>query len=70
MGRKMQHDFEVYGSKGALVFSQERFNELHFYSAGRSRPAGVAFGASRPVRITRPMASSASHPATSSASTI
>ncbi|PSJ62619.1 Gfo/Idh/MocA family protein [Kumtagia ephedrae] len=33
MGRKMQHDFEVYGSKGALVFSQERFNELHFYSA-------------------------------------
>ena len=34
MGRKMQHDFEVYGSKGALAFSQERFNELHFYSAG------------------------------------
>lgn len=33
-GRKMQHDFEVYGSKGALAFSQERFNELHFYSAG------------------------------------
>lgn len=31
-GRKMQHDFEVYGSRGALVFSQERFNELHFYS--------------------------------------
>jgi predicted dehydrogenase len=33
MGRKMQHDFEVYGSRGSLVFSQERFNELHFYSA-------------------------------------
>jgi predicted dehydrogenase len=32
-GRKMQHDFEVYGSKGALLFTQERFNELHFYSA-------------------------------------
>ena len=32
-GRKMQHDFEVYGSRGALFFSQERFNELHFYSA-------------------------------------
>jgi predicted dehydrogenase len=32
-GRKMQHDFEVYGSKGALIFSQERFNELHFYSS-------------------------------------
>ena len=31
-GRKMQHDFEVYGTKGALVFSQERFNELHFFS--------------------------------------
>lgn len=31
-GRKMQHDFEVFGSKGALSFSQERFNELHFYS--------------------------------------
>ncbi len=33
-GRKMQHDFEVHGSKGALVFSQERLNELHVYSAG------------------------------------
>ena len=32
-GRKMQHDFEVYGTNGALVFTQERFNELHFYSA-------------------------------------
>lgn len=31
-GRKMQHDFEVYGTKGALSFTQERFNELHFYS--------------------------------------
>lgn len=31
-GRKMQHDFEVYGTKGALAFTQERFNELHFYS--------------------------------------
>lgn len=37
-GRKMQHDFEVYGSKGALLFSQERFNELHFYSS--ADPAG------------------------------
>ncbi|MER9169227.1 Gfo/Idh/MocA family oxidoreductase [Mesorhizobium australicum] len=32
-GRKMQHDFEVYGTAGALLFSQEHFNELHFYSA-------------------------------------
>ncbi|MFV0246180.1 MAG: Gfo/Idh/MocA family protein [Qingshengfaniella sp.] len=31
-GRSMQHDFEVYGSKGALAFSQERFNELHFFT--------------------------------------
>ncbi len=31
-GRKMQHDFEIYGTKGALAFTQERFNELHFYS--------------------------------------
>jgi predicted dehydrogenase len=30
-GRKMQHDFEVYGSSGAIVFSQERFNELGVY---------------------------------------
>jgi predicted dehydrogenase len=36
-GRKMQHDFEVYGSRGALAFSQERFNELHFYAAGDAR---------------------------------
>ncbi|SMD06506.1 Gfo/Idh/MocA family protein [Primorskyibacter flagellatus] len=31
-GRKMQHDFEIYGTKGALAFSQERFNELHYFS--------------------------------------
>ncbi|WP_241560147.1 Gfo/Idh/MocA family protein, partial [Solirhodobacter olei] len=31
-GRKMQHDFEVFGTRGALAFSQERFNELHFYA--------------------------------------
>ncbi len=30
-GRKMQHDFEVYGSKGAIAFTQERFNELKVY---------------------------------------
>jgi predicted dehydrogenase len=33
-GRKMQHDFEVYGTKGALAFSQERFNELNYFSTG------------------------------------
>jgi predicted dehydrogenase len=36
-GRRMQHDFEVYGTKGALVFSQERFNELHFFSTADAR---------------------------------
>lgn len=30
-GRKMQHDFEIYGSKGAVLFTQERFNELQLY---------------------------------------
>ncbi|MEM7198141.1 MAG: gfo/Idh/MocA family oxidoreductase, partial [Pseudomonadota bacterium] len=28
---KMQHDFEIYGTKGALVFSQERLNEIRYY---------------------------------------
>ena len=36
-GRKMQHDFEVFGSRGALAFSQERFNELHFFSVDDRR---------------------------------
>jgi predicted dehydrogenase len=33
-GRKMQLGFEINGSKGSLVFTQERLNELHFYKAG------------------------------------
>jgi predicted dehydrogenase len=33
-GRKMQLGFEIYGSKGSLVFHQERLNELQFYKAG------------------------------------
>jgi predicted dehydrogenase len=37
-GRKMRHDFEIAGSKGALAFSQERFNEIDLYLAGD--PAG------------------------------
>ncbi len=36
-GRKMQHDFEVYGSKGALAFSQEHFNELHYFSTADAK---------------------------------
>ena len=41
-GRKMQHDFEVYGTGGALAFSQERLNELRFYS-GEDPPARRGF---------------------------
>ena len=37
-GRKMQHDFEISGSKGAIAFSQERFNEIELYAMGD--PAG------------------------------
>jgi predicted dehydrogenase len=51
-GRKMQHDFEIYGTKGALVFSQERFNELHFYStadaAGRAGFRRIEAGPEQP----------------------
>ena len=36
-GRKMQHDFEVYGSKGAIAFSQEHFNVLHFFSTADAK---------------------------------
>ncbi len=32
-GRKMQHDFEIYGSRGALIFTQERLNELRLYKS-------------------------------------
>ena len=35
-GQKMQHDFEVYGSKGSLVYTQERLNELRFFSSDDS----------------------------------
>jgi predicted dehydrogenase len=30
----MQLEFELAGTRGSLVFSAERFNELHLYSAG------------------------------------
>lgn len=36
-GRKMQHDFEIYGTKGALAFSQEHFNVLHFFSTSDAK---------------------------------
>ena len=35
-GRKMQHDFEVYGSQGSILFTQERMNELRLYKCGDS----------------------------------
>lgn len=40
MGRKMQHDFEVYGTKGALVFSQERMNEMRYCNAADGARTG------------------------------
>jgi predicted dehydrogenase len=40
-GRKMQLGFELSGSKGALVFNQERFSELlHYRAGGEGRTAG------------------------------
>ncbi|HWT30581.1 MAG TPA: Gfo/Idh/MocA family oxidoreductase, partial [Propylenella sp.] len=36
-GRKMQLEFELVGTRGSLVFSQERFNELQLYTAGEKR---------------------------------
>ncbi|MGF1474869.1 MAG: Gfo/Idh/MocA family protein [Geminicoccaceae bacterium] len=44
-GRTMFLAFEVYGTKGALAFNQERLNELSFY------PAGQPAGRSGPVTI-------------------
>ncbi len=41
-GRKLQHDFEVYGSTGALALSQERLNELRFFDA-TDRPGQRGF---------------------------
>lgn len=40
-GRKMQLGFELTGSKGSLIFSQERLNELlHYRAGGDSRNSG------------------------------
>ena len=51
-GRKMQLGFELYGSKGSLVFTQERLNELLFYKAGGEAQAhGVDARANGYVRI-------------------
>ena len=40
-GRKMQLGFELTGSKGSLLFTQERLNEmLHYRAGGSARDAG------------------------------
>jgi predicted dehydrogenase len=36
-GRKMQLDFELVATRGSLVFTQERLNELQLYTAGPKR---------------------------------
>ncbi len=36
-GRKMQHAFDVYGSKGGLSYTGERLNELQFYDISDTR---------------------------------
>jgi predicted dehydrogenase len=38
-GRKNHHTFEIYGSKGSLIFDLERLNELKFFS--REDPEGL-----------------------------
>jgi len=57
-GRKNYQTFELYGSKGSLIFNYERLNELKFYSAedpehtqgfrtiltGPAHPYGAAWG--------------------------
>jgi len=51
-GRKMQHDFEIYGSKGGLAFSGERMNELRYFSvadaAGRQGFRTILAGPEHP----------------------
>ena len=36
-GRKMMLAFEITGSRGSIVFDQERLNELRLFTAGQSR---------------------------------
>ena len=68
-GRKMQHEFEISGSKGAISFSQERFNEIDLFVASDASGGGVFARYSRD-RSTSLTAISASSPDISSASTI
>ncbi|WP_298281329.1 Gfo/Idh/MocA family protein [Acidocella sp.] len=47
-GRKMQLGFEVTGSKGALVFTQERLNEILHYKANGSGFVRIETGPAHP----------------------
>lgn len=47
-GRKMQLGFEVSGSKGSLVFTQERLNELLHYRAGAAGFVRIESGPAHP----------------------
>jgi predicted dehydrogenase len=67
-GRKMQHYFEVYGTKGRSSSARSASTSCTS-TALPMLEDGVAFGASRPGRITIRMDPSASHRAASSAST-
>ena len=67
-GRKMQLDFELVATRGSLVFTQERLNELQLYTAGPKR-AARASRPSRPGPTRRPTENSARRRGTSSAST-
>jgi predicted dehydrogenase len=51
-GRKMHLGYEISGSKGALLFDQERMNELRLFT----------FGDSRPLEGFRTILTSAEHP--------
>ena len=62
MGRKMQHDFEVYGSKGSARSSARSASTSCTSTAPPIRPGAAASAASRLVPTTRPTASSASRP--------
>src|ERR1700734_3468062 len=68
-GRKMQHDFEIWGARGALSFSQERLNELHWYLVD-DRPGRQGFRRIEAGPDHPPYGKFCVAPAISSASTI
>ena len=68
-GRKMQHDFEVYGSRGALLLQPGALQRTALLLVLPTLPDVAAFAASRQARTIHPTAGSASRPVISSAST-